>query len=407
LTELITIDNNEIPKKITVSSGGATLPLAHSIQKRIIVSLSDNEGKTIRHATKWLSYLSNAIGKSVSKKTVEQYGRSLKYFCSWLESTRRYPNLTLDEAIEIASREDILEWHEYYLSVKGTKTSTLHSREAALKSFLSWLTSNEGGRVRRSCDSPWGRSGDLDYVVKKGNKKSPKLITSVHIVQLLSSMHNECERCMFHTQYDTGLRISELVNLKRSDLPPESMLQSDVVEFFPLYIKGAKGRGGSDKERITIVSRAVLNRIRRYHSSPEYKLAEAWKINDPNKPAFLTANRKPWSARNASKQFKSAVSRSGVGDSFSTHWMRHGTAFSILGSDIGKDYEDRMLTIQKMLGHAHLGTTEIYTQISPALLGKLTKEGKRQNRLHEAEDIRKATYLPPLKHKEKRGHRDV
>lgn len=407
MAKMIYLNEGKIPKDLVVSSTGESITLSFAGQRRLIVSLSDERGKLIRHANRWLSYLSKAIGKSVSANTVEQYGRSIKYFCDWLELSNRYPSLSIDEALEVVTREDILIWHEHQSSVNSCSNSTLHSRESALKELLTWLTTVEGGNVRSSDNSPWGRTNDLSYVVKKGNKKSPKIITSEHVVQLLSFMYNECERCMFHAQYDTGLRISELITWKRSDLPPESMYADQGFEFIPLYIQGSKGRGTGVKERITIISRAVLNRIRKYHSSPEYKLAEAWSINDPSKPVFLTANGLAWTGRNASKQFKAAVVRSGVGNEFSTHWMRHGTAFSVLNSDIGKDYEDRMLTIQQMLGHSHLGTTEIYTQVSPSLLSKLTKEGNAQNRLHEAEDIRLATYLPPLKHNEKRGHKNV
>ena len=405
MAEMVLVKPHSVEKKQIVSANGESISLAVAPLRSLIVSISSRNGHVIRHAHRWLRYLCGVIGKSVTASTVEQYGRSVTYFCNWIEESERYPSLTVDEVIEIVTREDILEWHDFQ-KAKGTcKNSTLHSREAALKEFLTWLTTSEGGQIRNIANSPWGRNNDLDYIIKKGNKKSPKIITTEHITNLLLSMHNECERSMFHTQYDTGLRITELIGLKCSDLPPESIYSNQNYEFIPLYIRGAKGRATGVKERVTIISRAVLNRIRRYHSSSEYKLADAWKINDPNKPVFLTSNGKPWSQRNASKQFKSAVQRSGVGNEFSTHWMRHGTAFSILNSDIGKDYEDKMLTIQGMLGHANLGTTEIYTQISPALLGRINKEGINQNRLHEAEDIRKATFLPPLKHSEKRGHR--
>ena len=68
---------------------------------------------------------------------------------------------------------------------------------------------------------------------------------------------------------------------------------------------------------------------------------------------------------------------------------------------------ERMLIVQKMLGHDGLGTTEIYTQISPHMLDKLTKEGRQINRLEEAEEIRLKTYLGGLQHKENRGHRNA
>ena len=91
-------------------------------------------------------------------------------------------------------------------------------------------------------------------------------------------------------------------------------------------------------------------------------------------------------------------------EDLSTQWMRHGAAHSVLRSDMGKDYQDRMLIVQQMLAHRRLKTTEVYTQISPALLQKLTKAGKEMNRLGEAERIREQTFLGPLKHTEKRGH---
>lgn len=57
-----------------------------------------------------------------------------------------------------------------------------------------------------------------------------------------------------------------------------------------------------------------------------------------------------------------------------------------------------------MLGHNNLSTTEIYTQVPPQILDKLTKAGKLINRLEEAEEIRAKTYLGPIQHKERRGH---
>tara|TARA_R110001592_G_scaffold356543_2_gene658689 strand:- start:62993 stop:64216 length:1224 start_codon:yes stop_codon:yes gene_type:complete len=404
MVDLAIVKPHKISDEITISSEGTTIQLSTINKSRPIVCIIDNNGRIVRYASCWLRYLSKAIGKSVTNKTVVQYGYSLKYLCEWIESAKPYPSLSIDEVLTIVNRKDLLDWHDFQRSKSECANTTLHSREAAVKEFLTWLTTLEGGRLRATDDSPWGKNNDLNYVAKKGNKKSPKIISSDQIICLLLSMYNECERCMFHTQYDTGLRISELVNLRLSNLPPISIYKDQNYEFIPLCIIGTKGRVTGSKERITVISRAALNRIRSYHNTVNYKLSETWKINDPNKPVFLTSNGKAWSERNASKQFKSAVRRSNVGDDFSTHWMRHGTAFSVLNSDIGKDYEDKMLTIMSMLGHANLSTTEIYTQISPVLLSRLNVEGNNQNRLSEAEDIRKATFLPPLKHTEKRGH---
>jgi hypothetical protein len=93
----------------------------------------------------------------------------------------------------------------------------------------------------------------------------------------------------------------------------------------------------------------VLKRLKRYHSSKEYRLSLAGKLMMAISPHFLPLLSIAWSLRNTSKQFKSAVRRIGADDSFSTHWMRHGTAFSVLRSDMGKDYQDKMLLLMGML----------------------------------------------------------
>jgi site-specific recombinase XerD len=283
--------------------------------------------------------------------------------------------------------------------------STLHLREAAIKSFFEWLTTIEGGNLRDSQNSPYGRDGSLPYIVAKPNRLSPKFISPELVISLLKGFHNECERCMFHAQYDMGLRLSEIIGLVSEAIPDESVYNS-AYEFIPVVVKRAKGRGGQRPGKVTLISRAVLKRIKRYHSSKEYRLSPDWDINDPNKPVFLTSNHLAFTNRNSSKQFKLAVRRAGLSDNITTHWMRHGTAYSVLRSNSGKDYQDRMLMVQQMLGHRDLRTTEIYTQISPAMLMALTKQGKETNRLEEAEFIRNETFLGPLQHTEKRGHNE-
>lgn len=389
--------------EIIVLSRGDVLQLSINSCAYPLYSVLDSHGMVVKSMHLWLRKLRAEAGLSISISTVEQYARTLSYLCRWIERNGPYPNLTIDENLVLLSRQDIQAWTRD-MKVQGAEShNTLHSREACVKQFLDWMATKEAGNLRDPENSPYGRAGTLRYVVASPNARSPRYVSAEIVVRLLNGMHNECERCMFHTQYDTGLRISELVNLVASDIPDDSMYDP-AFQYVPICARRVKGRGGQKPEKITLISRAVLKRIKRYHSGREYKLAPDWDIHDPNKPVFLTANQLRWSPRNASKQFKKAVRRVGLIDAMATHWMRHGTAFSVLSSDIGKTYQDKMLLVQQMLGHAHLKTTEIYTQIPPDLLQKLTKAGKEMNRLDEAESIREQTYLGPLQHNEKRGH---
>lgn len=395
------------PKEpITVHSMNESLELRAAVNNNLekIYSVVDSYGVIVRSMHEWLSKLNLQTNISISRGTVEQYGKALTYLCRWIETRPPYSRLDIEQNIANLTRDDLLSWIRYMKAAGAKSRKTLRQRETAVKEFLLWLTTKEGAQRRSQMDSPYGRDGMLKGIVKGSTPKSPKFIPTNLIVDVLNGLKNECERCLFHCQYDTGLRISELINLRASDVPELSSF-SENHEFIPMYVRGVKGSAGDVKERITLISRAVLKRIKRYHASKEYRLAQGWDIDDANKPAFLTVNAFQWSLRNASKQFKNATRRIGANESFSTHWMRHGTAFSVLRSEMGKDYQDKILIIMSMLGHNDIKTSQIYTQLSPAMLTELTKAGAALNRLDEAEEIRARTYLAPLKHLEKRGHR--
>lgn len=366
-----------------------------------IFSVIDANGMIVRPMQAYLSSMSQKVGLKFAQSTVMTYARILGYLCKWIDVQRPYTSLGAADTVLILTRTDVLWWLKSMGKLAG---KTIRLREAVLKGFLDWLCTEEGGNLRKLDESPWGRGEiEIGYLSSTPTASTPKIITVEMICKLLNSFHNECERCMFHLQYDCGLRISELIALKPYELPTEELFDESHA-FLPFQIQGVKGKGGKTKPRMTLISRAVLSRVRRYLNSAEYRFADKWDISGIAKPIFLTSTQRQWTERNASQQFKKAVRRSGLTDEISTHWMRHGTAFSVLISDAGKSIEDRMLIVQQMLGHTHLRTTEIYLQISPSLLTNLNIEAQKTNRLEEAETIRKLTYLAPLKHREKRGH---
>ncbi len=392
-----------VPKTVTIQSKGHSLDLTAARSSGPVYCILDSRGAIVETVTDWVKSLVEAAGVSNTLSSAVQYGRTASYLCRWIEKSGPFPHLTVDENILRLSRQHLTAWLNHMRKDEGLEPTTVHSREVAIRTLMEWLSTKDAGRLRDPENSPYGRDGMLPYITRTPKALSPKFIPAKYVVQILNSMYNECERCMFHTQFDSGLRISEVANLKRSDIPDLARFDT-AHEFLPFVARRSKGRGGNSSEKTTLISRAVLNRIKRYHASIEYKLAPDWNINDPHKPAFLTCNQLKWSTRNASKQFKEAVRRSNVHHDVSTHWFRHGTAYSVLRSDIGKTYEEKMLLIQQMLGHASLKTTEIYTQVPAALLTKLTIKGKEINRLHEAEFIREQTFLGSLQHTEKRGH---
>jgi site-specific recombinase XerD len=358
-----------------------------------------NDGIIVELPTRWLHSLSSK--PRYSDLSVNQYGRNVTDFLRWILEVEHYSNHSLDTVLKIATRRDIEHWIKDRKAAR-IEASTLRNREVGVKMFFDWLTTDEGNRVRTLENTPY-KTGNLISPPPEGRK--PRFVTSEGIIRLLNGFHNESERCLAHCLYDTGMRISEAERLLKRELPDPKNFP-DGLKYYPLYVRGSKGRGGQIKERVAIISAPVLSRIRRYHNSPEYRFSPYFGNPDSEKPAFLSVNGYKVSRRSFGKQMDCAAVRGDLDPKFySPHKLRHGAAFTILASELGKDYFDRLFLVQQVFGHSRITTTEIYTAIPPAILAKLNHDGVIKDKYQEAKRIKDATYLPLERHVEKRGHR--
>jgi integrase/recombinase XerD len=357
-------------------------------------------GLIIHLATRWLHFISRE--PRYSPQTVRQYAHNLKAFLKWVVGIPCYLNLTPDIIIKAISRRDIQRWVSDQ-KAEGLAPATIRNREATVKEFFVWLTSSAGGSVRTTEDTPY----KLDKLISPPPQRGkPRYVTAESVIATLNGLLNESERTLIHALYDIGLRVSEAIRLRRRDLPDEKLFPEG-TKYFPIYIPGSKGWGGQIKQRVGLISSPVLARIRRYHNSLEYRFSPDFKDGDPDEKAvFLSVNGRPLAGRSIGKQLKRAAARVGLApEIISPHRLRHGAAFAILKSELGKDYLDKLLLLQQLFGHNRITTTEIYTVIPPALLSKLNSEQAVTEKDEEAKRIMNATYLPPDKHTEKRGHR--
>lgn len=358
-----------------------------------------NDGIIVELPTRWLRSLS--LQPRYSDQTVNQYGRSVTDFLRWLLEVEHYSKHTLNTVLKIATRRDIELWIKDRKAAR-IEPSTLRNREVAVKMLFDWLTTEEGGRVRTLENTPY-KTGKL--ISPSPERRKPRFVTSEDVIRLLNGFHNESERCLAHALYDTGMRISEAERLLKGDIPDPRNFP-DGLKYYPLYVRGSKGRGGQIKERIAIISAPVLARIRRYHNSPEYRFSPYFGNTEREKPAFLSVSGYRLSRRNVGKQMEYAAARASMDPKFfSPHKLRHGAAFSILASELGKDYFDRLFLVQQVFGHNQITTTEIYTAIPPAILAKLNCDRIVKDKYQEAKRIKNATYLPLERHTERRGHR--
>ncbi len=176
---------------------------------------------------------------------------------------------------------------------------------------------------------------DLGIKRPKKEKKLPTVLAKAEILKMIAMTENLKHRLMIQLLYGSGLRVSELVNLKVNNI---DFNRQTVI------IREGKGK----KDRMTIISAAVLESVSRYLE--EYKPL-----------IFLFESHiagKKISARSAQKVISQAVAKAGINKNVSVHTLRHSFATHLLeeGTDIRY--------IQTLLGHARLETTQIYTKVA-------------------------------------------
>lgn len=349
--------------------------------------------------TRWLRFLGSE--PRYSDQTVYQYAANLKNLLTWFTWISEYKSYSLDTILRVCTRRNLQHWIRWQRETNKS-ANTIHSREATVKEFFDWLTSEDAGKIRTPENTIY-KTGKL--ISPAGAKKRPRYFSAEAVILLLNNFHNESERCLTHTMFDVGARISEVLRLRWCDLPDEREYAQG-AKYFPLKVFGSKGRGGNIKERISIISSPVLARIRRYHNSPGYRFSPHFKFDDKTKPVFLSANNSLLSARNFNEQVRAAARRAGLNPAeFSAHKFRHGAAYSILKSELGNDYLDKLALVQQLFGHQQIRTTEIYASIPPAILEQLNNNKTVVSKYEESKQIYEATYLPPARHLERRGHR--
>lgn len=167
-------------------------------------------------------------------------------------------------------------------------------------------------------------------------KKLPRVIEKEFLLKRLSLITNIKHKAILTLAYSTGIRVSELCNLKISDVDSKRMI---------IHIKNAKGR----KERIVPLSTSVLLLLRVY-----------FKIYKPIEYLFNGQTRQKYSHSSCNKIVKKYI-----GNNYHFHLLRHSNATAMLEAGTDLRY------IQKHLGHSSSKTTEIYTHVSTAQLQKL------------------------------------
>lgn len=355
----------------------------------------DEEERVVELPTEYLRSLVKSPRKPASG-TILRYAEKVRDFCAFLEHDEVYGQLRVDDALRNLKMPAASKFYQA-LQGAGQEASTVRLAEAAIRKFANWLNSDEAKYAHQRPLYP----ENAPYRTPPPTKKQPRYLTSHQVIALLQTLHYEAQRLVVHFIYDTGLRVSEVPRVRKTDLP-DWRHYPDGQTYFPLLVNGSKGRGGKFKERQTIITKALLARIARHHNTKTYLFNFDFEENE--KPALLNVFGDPWTEDAIEALVARGRDRAQLPEA-SAHRLRHGTAFSVLKSEHGQSLLDNLVILQKMLGHANIETTEIYTHIPAPVLAQIRSnygQAEFKTRFEEAQEIFERTYLPERKEPPKR-----
>lgn len=272
------------------------------------------------------------LEEGLSKNTLASYRRDLQKVSTWL--AQRKSNLYA------ASHSDLLDFLAQHASqLQASSTSRLLS---SLRRFYQYALRQ--GTIQ----------ADPSLLIERPKlpRRLPKSLTEAEVDALLAAPDEATalglrDRAMLETLYATGLRVSELVNLKLA----ETSLDMGVVRVM----------GKGDKERLVPLGEQALDSLQRYLSVARGDLLGARQSD----ALFVTARGGAMTRQMFWYLIKRHAVRGGVRKALSPHTLRHAFATHLLNH--GAD----LRVVQMLLGHADISTTQIYTHIAQERLQQL------------------------------------
>ena len=244
------------------------------------------------------------------EKTRNDYIRQVKTFAAFLG---RSPDTATAEELRLYQR---------HLTEGGVRPPTINSAVSALRFFFSVTVD------RPAVTKP------LTFVAEP--RKIPVVLSPKEVARVLEAASGPKYKAALSAAYGAGLRVSEVVALKVSDVDSRRML---------LRIEQGKGR----RDRFAMLSPQLLELLRDW-----------WRIAHPRIWLFPGQNPlNPLTPRQFNRAVHAAAHRAGIAKRVTPHTLRHSFATHLLEQNID------IRVIQVLLGHAKLETTALYTRVAP------------------------------------------
>lgn len=292
----------------------------------------------------FLTYSETIRGKS--SKSVEEYYLDLQIFFRYLLTVRGmapadtdFEKISIDcvdiDLLKTVTVTDLYSFIVYCKNERGNNSATRARKTSTLRIFFKYLTSQKHLLEVNPAEL---------LEAPRVKNALPRHLTLEDSVELLSSVegpNRERDYCILTLFLNCGMRLSELCGLNLTDIRPDGTMR-------------LLGKG--NKERIVYLNDACTSAIAAYLA---VRPNEGVNANDKN-ALFISRNRKRISNKTVQHLVKTYLEKAGLGgQGFSTHKLRH-TAATLMYQHGNVDIR----VLKDILGHANLGTTQIYTHIS-------------------------------------------
>ncbi len=272
---------------------------------------------------RYLSYL--RVEKGLATHSLSAYGSDLADFSRYLERHHQ-------TSVKKVTSSLIL---DYLLSLKRLKGRSLARHLITLRGFFRYLVSEEV--------IPKNPATELD--LPKGGRKLPDFLSLEEVDRILKipagdSPEEFRNRAMLDLLYATGLRVSELVSLTLNEVDREAGF--------------LRTMGKGSKERVVPVGRSALASLQTYLDGPRNQLTKGKALD----PLFPTRRGRKMTRQMFWQILRNYARRAGIRRRVTPHMFRHSFATHLL--ERGAD----LRSVQAMLGHADISTTQIYTHLN-------------------------------------------
>ena len=273
------------------------------------------------------------VERGVSRNTILAYRRDLRKFAGYIRKKGK--------DVSGVTREDIVNFL-MFLKDRELSASTIARNLASIKTFWKFLASEQIIRenVARIIETPktWKTIPDVL------NKKEVERLLDAPPVKGWMGIR---DRAILELMYATGLRVSEVKDLKKANVN----LEADFVK--------CSGKGG--KERIVPLGKIAKQAISRYLETARHRLSE--KSRDDH--LFLSRLGGKLSRQSLWKMIQKYAKKTGIKKHITPHTLRHSFATHLLEGGA------ELRGVQEMLGHADISTTQVYTHIDKDKLKKV------------------------------------